>query len=144
MDHMPTTNSVMTPFPYVIHVDDSLLYAREVMVRHEVRHLPVKRGNALVGVLTDRDLKRALDPDLGLPPKDELFVRDVFQPDPYIVDSSEPLDNVLEHMAAEHIGSALVTKNGHLVGIFTATDACRVFCRHLRSIFPKNSGDAVA
>jgi acetoin utilization protein AcuB len=134
----------MTPFPYVVHVDDSLLYAREVMVRHEVRHLPVKRGNALVGVLTDRDLKRALDPDLGLPPKDELFVRDVFQPDPYIVDSSEPLDNVLEHMAAEHIGSALVTKNGHLVGIFTATDACRVFCRHLRSIFPKNSGDAVA
>jgi acetoin utilization protein AcuB len=134
----------MTPFPYVVHVDDSLLYAREVMVRHEVRHLPVKRGNALVGVLTDRDLKRALDPDLGLPPKDELFVRGVFQPDPYIVDSSEPLDNVLEHMAAEHIGSALVTKNGHLVGIFTATDACRVFCRHLRSIFPKNSGDAVA
>lgn len=134
----------MTPFPYVVHVDDSLLYAREVMVRHEVRHLPVKRGNALVGVLTDRDLKRALDPDLGLPPKDELFVRDVFRPDPYIVDSSELLDNVLEHMAAEHIGSALVTKNGHLVGIFTATDACRVFCRHLRSIFPKNPGDAVA
>jgi acetoin utilization protein AcuB len=114
------------------------------MVRHEVRHLPVKRANALVGVLTDRDLKRALDPDLGLPPKDELFVRDVFRPHPYIVDSSESLDNVLEHMAAEHIGSALVTKNGHLVGIFTATDACRVFCRHLRSIFPKNSGDAVA
>jgi acetoin utilization protein AcuB len=144
MDRMPTTNSVMTPFPYVVQVDDSLLYAREVMVRHEVRHVPVKRGNALVGVLTDRDLKRALDPDLGLPPKDELFVRDVFQPDPYIVDSSEPPDNVLEHMAAEHIGSALVTKNGHLVGIFTATDAWRVFCRHLRSIFPKSSGDAVA
>jgi hypothetical protein len=38
----------------------------------------VKDGNALAGVLSDRDLKRALDPDLGLPPKDELFVRDVF------------------------------------------------------------------
>jgi len=144
MDHMPTTNSVMTPFPYVVEVDDSLLYAREVMRRHEVRHLPVRRGTALVGVLSDRDLKRAFDPDLGLPPKDELFVRDVFQPEPYIVESSEPLDNVLEHMAAEHIGSALVTKHGHLVGIFTATDACRVFCRHLRSIFPTSSGDAVA
>jgi acetoin utilization protein AcuB len=144
MDHMPTTNSVMTPFPYVVQVDDSLLQARELMVRHQVRHLPVKRGNSLVGVLTDRDLKRALDPDLGLPPKEELFVRDVFQPEPYIVDSSEPLDHVLEHMAAEHIGSALVTKGGHLVGIFTATDACRVFCRHLRSIFPKRPGDAVA
>jgi acetoin utilization protein AcuB len=144
MDHMPTTNSVMTPFPYVVQVDDSLREARGLMVRHHVRHLPVKRGNVLVGVLTDRDLKRALDPDLGLPPKDELFVRDIYEPHPYIVDAGEPLDNVLEHMAAGHIGSTLITKHGHLVGIFTATDACRVFCRHLRSIFPKPSGDAVA
>jgi acetoin utilization protein AcuB len=144
MDHIPTTNSVMTPFPYVVQIDDSVLYAREVMVRHQVRHLPVKQGNALVGVVTDRDLKRALDPDLGLPPKDELFVRDVFEPNAYVVDASEPLDNVLEHMAAEHIGSVLVTKHDHLVGIFTATDACRVLCRHLRSIFPRSPGDAVA
>ena len=141
---MPTTNSVMTPFPHVIGVDDSLRHARELMLLHRVRHLPVKEGNALVGVLTDRDLKRALDPDLGLPPKDELFVRDVFEPHAYVVDATEPLDNVLEHMATEHIGSALVTKHGRLVGIFTATDACRVFCRHLRSIFPRRSADDVA
>jgi len=144
MDRMPTTNSVMTPFPYFVQVDDSLLYARDIMVRHRVRHLPVKDGSALAGVLSDRDLKRALDPDLGLPPKDELFVRDVFQPEAYVVESSEPLDNVLDQMATDHIGSALVTKNGHLVGIFTTTDACRVFCRHLRSMFPNRSGDAVA
>ena len=144
MDHMPSTVSVMTPFPYVVEVDDSLRLARELMVRHEVRHLPVKKDGVLVGVLTDRDLKRALDPDLGLPPKDELFVRDVFEPKAYVVDGSEPLDRVLEHMAAEHIGSALVTKHGHLVGIFTATDACRVFCRHLRSMFSRTSPDAAA
>jgi acetoin utilization protein AcuB len=144
MDHMPTTNSVMTPFPYVVQLNDSLLTARELMVRHQVRHLPVKDGNALAGVLTDRDLKRALDPDLGLPPKDELFVRDVFEPQAYSVDASQPLDTVLEHMATEHIGSVLVTRHGHLVGIFTATDACRIFCRHLRSIFPEAPGDEVA
>ena len=144
MNRMPSTNSVMTPFPHVVEVDDSLRRARELMLRHRVRHLPVKQGNALVGVLTDRDLKHALDPDLGLPPKDELFVRDVFEPHAYVVDASEPLDNVLEHMAAEHIGSALVTRHGHLVGIFTATDACRVFSHHLRSIFPQRSADDVA
>jgi acetoin utilization protein AcuB len=144
MDRMPSTNSVMTPFPHVVEVDDSVLHARALMVHHQVRHLPVKKGNALVGVLTDRDLKRALDPDLGLPPKDELFVRDVFESEAYVVESSEPLDNVLEHMSAKHIGSALVTKHGHLVGIFTATDACRVFCQHLRLIFPRSSADDVA
>jgi len=144
MDHMPTTNSVMTPFPHVVQVDDSLLQARELMVRHQVRHLPVKHGNILVGILTDRDLKRALDPELGLPPKEELFVRDVFEPEPYVVDASEPLDNVLAHMAAQHIGSVLVTRHDHLVGIFTATDACRVFCHHLRQLFPTGPGDTAA
>jgi acetoin utilization protein AcuB len=144
MTHKPTTGSVMTPFPYVVQIDDSLLIARDLMVRHQIRHLPVKHGNTLVGVITDRDLKRSLDPDLGLPPKTELFVKDVYEPNAYIVDAAEPLDAVLEHMADEHIGSVLVTKHEHLVGIFTATDACRVFCRHLRSIFPAGPGESAA
>ena len=69
MDHIPSIGSVMTPFPCVVQVNDSVLAARALMVEHEVRHLPVKDGSTLVGVLTDRDLKRALDPSLGLPPK---------------------------------------------------------------------------
>jgi acetoin utilization protein AcuB len=144
MDHIPSIGSVMTPFPYVVQVDDSLLAARTLMVERQVRHLPVKDGNKLVGVLTDRDLKRALDPDLGLPPKEQLFVRDVFIPDAYVVDWSEPLDDVLDHLASQHIGSVLVTKNGRLVGIFTVMDACRILCEHLRTLFPRRSGDDVA
>jgi acetoin utilization protein AcuB len=134
----------MTPFPYCTQVDDSLLVARELMVRYQIRHLPVKKGNTLVGVLSDRDLKRALDPALGLPPKEELFVYDVFEPHAYVVDGGEPLDRVLAHMADQHIGSALVTRHDHLVGIFTATDACRVFADHLRSLFPASRGDDAA
>jgi CBS domain-containing protein len=69
MMHIPSIGSVMTPFPYVVQVDDSLLVARTLMVEHSIRHLPVKDGDTLAGVLTDRDLKRALDPKLGLPPE---------------------------------------------------------------------------
>ena len=144
MDHIPTMAAVMTPFPFSVDVSDSLLRARDLMTEHEVRHLPVVKNYELLGILTDRDLKRALDPDLGLPPKDELFVRDVYLPDPYVVDGHSPLDDVLEHMAAHHIGSALVTKNGRLAGIFTSTDACRVYCEHLRRIFPKPTGTDAA
>jgi acetoin utilization protein AcuB len=144
MDHIPAIGSVMTPFPCVVQVDDSVMSARALMVNHEVRHLPVKSGNTLVGVLTDRDLKRALDPDVGLPPKDELFVRDVFVPEAYVVDVGEPLDGVLHHLSSRHIGSALITKNGRLVGIFTLTDAARIFGEYLRSLFPSPSGDQVA
>lgn len=144
MDHIPAVGAVMTPFPYVVQVTESVLTARALMIEHDVRHLPVKNGSTLVGVLTDRDLKRALDPSLGLPPKEELFVRDVFLPDAYVVDVSEPLDQVLDHLSSEHIGSALVTKNGRLVGIVTLTDAARLFCKHLRALFPSRSGTEVA
>ena len=144
MDHIPSIGSVMTPFPCMVQVNASVLAARALMVEHDVRHLPVKDGSTLVGVLTDRDLKRALDPSLGLPPKAELFVRDVFVPDAYIVDVGEPLDSVLDHLSSQHIGSALVTKRGRLVGIFTLTDAARLFSRHLHSLFPCHSGDEVA
>lgn len=130
---MPTIGSVMTACPHCVDADDSLLLARALMQRHDVRHLPVTSAGTLVGVLTDRDIKRALDPDLGLPPLDELFVRDLFVPDAYIVEAAEPLDDVLAHLSTNHIGSALVTRDGHLAGIFTVTDACRVFCRFLRS-----------
>ena len=58
----------MTPFPYFVDIEDSVLQARALMVRHRVRHLPVKDQNVLVGVLTDRDIKRALDPEWTLAP----------------------------------------------------------------------------
>ena len=144
MDHIPSIGSVMTAFPYVVQVDESVMRAKALMVEHQVRHLPVKQGHELLGVLTDRDIKRALDPTLGLPPKEELFVRDVFVPDAYVVDVAESLDNVLEQLSTQHIGSALVTKHGRLVGIFTLTDAARIYCHYLRALFPSPSGNEVA
>jgi CBS domain-containing protein len=144
MDHIPSIRSVMTPFPYCVEAGDSVLVARTLMVRHGVRHLPVKDEGRLVGVLTDRDLKRAIDPDLGLPPKDELFVRDVAVLDAYTVDTSEPLDHVLEEMINRHMGSVLVTSHGRLAGIFTMTDACRILCTHLRALIPPRPGHDAA
>jgi acetoin utilization protein AcuB len=78
MDHIPAVASVMTPFPYSIDVADSLGRARGLMAEHGIRHLPVLHDKTLVGVLSDRDVKRALDPEVGLPPRDELFVRDAY------------------------------------------------------------------
>jgi len=133
MKKLVTVQSVMTPFPYAIDVDAPLRVARQMMLEHEVRHLPVKRGSDLVGVLSDRDLKRSLDPALGLSPGNELFVDDVMIHDPYVVETTERLDNALNEMADSHIGSVLVVRKSKLVGIFTATDACRAFCAYLRA-----------
>jgi CBS domain-containing protein len=102
------------------------------MVQHGVRHLAVQHEGANVGIITDRDIKRALDPDLGLPSKEELFVRDVFVPDACEVGPDEPLDWALDRMVALHIGSVLITQRGVLLGILTSTDACRLLAQHLR------------
>lgn len=144
MNGIPHVASVMTPFPHSVQVTDSLRHAHELMVEHQVRHLPVKRGQILVGVLTDRDLKRALDPEMGLAPKEELFVEDAYVADPCVFEARTPVDEVLETMATRHIGSVLVTSHGRLAGIFTATDACRAYCAHLRALFPPVTGKDVA
>ncbi len=135
MKHIPLIKSAMTAFPYFIEVDAGLKAATKMMERHGIRHLPVKDGDELIGVVSDRDIKRA---------KRELHVSDIVVRETYIVDLTERLDSVLLHLAQRHIGCALVVKEGRLAGIFTTTDACRVFGEYLRSLFPTEPGDDVA
>ena len=99
---------------------------------------------SVVGILTDRDIKLALGPDLGSPPERELHVADVYQPETYIVDAGERLEDVAATMADRHVGSALVTRGGKLVGIFTSTDACRALARVLHAQHSGPGPDQVA
>jgi acetoin utilization protein AcuB len=144
LKNIPTIQSVMTPFPHSVEPNAPLRMARRRMEEFEIRHLPVASEGKLVGVISDRDLKRALDPALGLPPKDELFVDDVMVHEPYVVETQTPLDGVLLEMADRHIGCALVVKKGKLVGLFTTTDACRVFGESLRGKRSASDGDDAA
>ncbi len=141
MNAIPPIKAVMTPFPYSIDRAEPLDRAREMMERHDFRHLPVKDGARLVGVITDRDLRLIFEPRLGLPA--ELTAGDVAH-EAYVVDLNERLDNVLLLMAERHIGSALVVKEGRLAGIFTHTDACRRFGEFLRERFLEAGGDDAA
>ena len=134
----------MTPFPYSIDVEAPLGEAHAFLRERQIRHLPVTRDGRLAGILTDRDIKLALGPDLGSPPERELRVADVFQPETYVVDAGQPLEEVASAMAERHIGSALVTRAGKLVGIFTTTDACRALARVLGDRRPRRSPDQVA
>jgi acetoin utilization protein AcuB len=141
---LPQILAYMTPFPYSIDVDAPLGEAHAFLRERHIRHLPVTERGELVGVLTDRDIKLALGPDLGSPPERELTVREVYQPDSYVVDAAASLLTVAATMAERHLGSALVTRGGKLVGIFTTTDACRALSRILREQFPERGPDEVA
>jgi CBS domain-containing protein len=121
----------MTPFPYSVAMDAPLRDAHNLMREHHFRHLPVMAGSEIVGILTDRDIKLILGPDAGRPNEEELTVRDACVERACIVSASTPVAEVARTMAENRIGSAIVTKGGKLVGIFTVTDACRALAQVL-------------
>jgi len=131
MKRNPQVIAFMTPFPYSIDVDAPLEDAHKMMREHHFHHLPVTSGSAIVGVLTDRDIKLILGPDFGSPNERELKVRDAYVERPCIVPASAYVATVARTMADNRIGSAIVTKHGKLVGIFTVTDACRALAQVL-------------
>ncbi len=132
----PPIKSVMTPFPYSVERSAALLDARRMMLEHHVHHLPVTVDHELKGIVSDRDIKLLLGPELDYPDPRKLTVEDAFVAHAYTVDINTPLSNVLLEMSARHIGAALVTGHGRLAGIFTATDACRQFGLWLREKYP--------
>jgi acetoin utilization protein AcuB len=131
----PRIKTVMTPFPYGIDIGASIGKARALMLEHHVHHLPVTEQNQLKGIVSDRDIKLLLGPELGSPDPHELTVEDAYVADGFAVDLETPLTLVVRAMAEKHIGAALVTKQGRIAGIFTATDACRVLAEYLEERF---------
>ena len=144
MSRAPQLKNVMTPFPYSVDVEAPVSEAERFMREHKIRHLPVMAKGVLKGVVSDRDIKLMLGPDFAYPNPRELKVGNVMIEDCYIVDLATPLHAVLRHMAEHRLGSALVTRRGKLVGVFTSTDACRAFADHLEGAPPLAEPDDVA
>ncbi len=119
----PTIQKYMTTQPVSIQAGQNLNDAIAVMKKSSIRHLPVMRGDDVVGLLSDRDVKLALGIQ-GLD-KDRMPVIDFCIEKPYTVKPDSHLKDVALTMASKHYGSAIVVSNGRLVGIFTTVDACR-------------------
>ncbi len=143
MKKMPKLATLMTPFPYSIDKGANLDQAIKMMGEHKVRHLPVTQGHELVGMVSDRDLKGVALAHPGSTPSESLSVSDICH-EAYVVDLNAPLDRVLLEMAERHIGSAIVTREGKLAGVFTSVDACRSFGEYLQAQFPSGGGNEAA
>jgi acetoin utilization protein AcuB len=141
MKRNPQVIAFMTPFPHSIDIDAPLSRARKMMREGQFRHLPVTSGGKIVGIVSDRDIKLLLGPDIDSTNKQELKVRDAYVEKPCVVPASTPVATVARTMAERHIGSAIITKNEKLVGIFTVTDACRALAQVLEG-HPGESGSA--
>ncbi len=135
MSRVPFIKNLMTPFPYTIEGSASLEEAEQMFEKHDISHLPVAHGGKLSGVLTQSDLLRAQAEGVS----GELSVADVAVSDPYMADLHTRADEVLHEMSLRHIDSVLVTREGKLAGIYTASDAMRDFAEHLAAQDPPNT-----
>jgi acetoin utilization protein AcuB len=126
----------MTPNPMSMTEDKSVLETAELMKEHRVRRFPVLRGDELVGIVSDRDLRsaapsqvisfdaqeRELMPELhsmlSSITLQEVMSRDVItiHPEQTIVAAAQLM---LQHRVS---GVPVVGTGGELLGIITETD----------------------
>lgn len=142
--HMPQMVSVMVPFPYSIEASAGLSEADAMMQEHQIRHLPVVDNNDIIGVISDRDLQKAVSIGHKIQDEMDLVVGDLVTHRPYMVDISDPVAQVVSAMASKRLGSVIVLKEGDIAGIFTAVDALQHYSELLHELYDTsdNDGDA--
>jgi acetoin utilization protein AcuB len=141
-EKMPAVGAAMTPFPHFVRADTPITEVEQLMQAHQIRHIPVIDESKVVGIISERDLHRLVNPSLPAVNKKHIRARNVMVAHPYVVETKTPLAQVLAEMADRRIGSAVVVKGGKLAGIFSVTDACRILAHELRTRFPSDNDAA--
>jgi acetoin utilization protein AcuB len=124
----------MTPGPQCIERQQTLSEAHRLMRLKRARHLPVLASGRLVGILSLGDLhllEGVAEVDPG-----RVRVEAAMTPEPYCVSPDTPLDEVVDVMAGNKYGCAVIVEAGQVVGIFTTVDALEAFARVLRGEAP--------
>ena len=122
----PPIKQFMTAQPHVIQASETVKKAQDLMVLHQIRHLPVMnpvKTDEIMGILSDRDIKVICCIAEANPAK--LLVKNVCHLHPYVVGPETPLREVAKTMARKRYGSAIVVQGSKPIGIFTTVDACQ-------------------
>jgi len=122
---IPHIKKYMTADVQTIGDEQPMSVAHRLMREQHIRHLPVLHQGKLVGILSDRDL-RLVETLQDVDPT-KVTVNEAMTPDPYVVGPEAELDEVVSTMASKKYGSAVISDNGKVVGIFTTVDACSAF-----------------
>jgi acetoin utilization protein AcuB len=125
---------VMTPTPHVALVRDSIRTVLSKLAEADVRHLPVLEGGALVGIVSDRDLREVVPSVLEAIERPRESARILARPISELMSSDVvsigPEDDIIaaiDLMIEHRIGAVPVVEEGsaELVGIVSYVDALR-------------------
>lgn len=128
---IPQIRKFMSVQPMTVQASAKLSECHALMREKHIRHLPICEGEKIVGLISDGDLLRATS--LSGMDAATTAARDVMVAKPYTVSPDAPVDEVVREMAGHKYGSAVVLDHGHVVGMFTATDALSAFAELLQT-----------
>jgi acetoin utilization protein AcuB len=113
--------------------------ALEKMVTGKIRRMPVIDGDRLVGIITDRDVRQALNSPFIFHERsyDEYLHREIkvessMTHDPVTIRSDANIIEAAEQMEMRKIGGLPVVDNGALVGIITLSDLMNFLIKQLK------------
>lgn len=143
---------IMSRNPLSIEPEAPIAAAIDVMVERKIRHLPVvDEHGAVVGIITDRDLRSAalapaLEEYLSVAARrqlrgigralENLRVKDAMTCNPVTTKPDVAVTQAAALMLEQHIGSLPVIDNGALVGIVTDRDAVKALARQVPALRP--------
>ena len=124
-----TVADIMTPNPTTVTPRNAIRTAINLMREGGYRRLPVVDRGRLVGIITDRDLRRAANSPFVVREQwydnfilDHIEVGSCMTPNPLTVEPSTPIAEATRVMRNHKIGGLPVVADGELVGIVTETD----------------------
>jgi len=131
---MQDVRGIMSTQIVAIGAGDLLLTAHDIMRLGDVRHMPVVRSGRLVGVVSERDLLRALPSHLGDVEVEgdrrflnSVSVSRVMSSPAIVIDAKATVREAARVMAEKKIGCLPVMDDmGRLLGIVTEIDILRV------------------
>jgi acetoin utilization protein AcuB len=127
----------MSEFPIVVLEDTSLYDALNLMLKHEIRRLPVVSDrDKLCGIMTLSDLYPYVYPvrlmgDLSQEDVDNLkghVVKEIMATDLVTCSPNTPLEEVGALLREKKIGALPVLKEDQLIGIITDCDVLEALC----------------
>jgi acetoin utilization protein AcuB len=141
---------VMQTKLFTVTPDTTLPEAVRLTGQRGVQHLPVLDRDRLVGMLSDRDLKRAMaSPATSLEAHelryllDGLRVGEIMTRAVITIGPTSPIEDAARLMVLEKIGALPVTDGDRLIGLVTETDVLRLFVRAMGAGEPSTRLDVV-
>lgn len=127
---------IMTTEVTTVQETDTMFDAAMIFARSSLRHLPVLRDTNLVGVLTERDVKR-FTPGLLSGVSSEQYnhllestlLSKVMTRDPMTLKPDQDVADAADIFSTKRFGCLPVVEDGKLVGIVTTSDMLKLLAK---------------